>query len=128
MQTTCTRQERSASSERQCPVPLPCSGLAQLHRLQQLEVLDLGWCRAVGDADAAALGRLPRLRELNLARTQVGGWRRYLAVHLFPLLPSILAAAMHQCSNLACLHFTAVPCRSQMWAWATCTPSPSCKG
>lgn len=76
MQTTCTRQERSASSERQYPVPLPCSGLAQLHRLQQLEVLDLGWCRAVGDADAAALGRLPRLRELNLARTQVGGWRR----------------------------------------------------
>lgn len=39
--------------------------------MQQLEVLDLGWCRAVGDADAAALGRLPCLRELNLARTQV---------------------------------------------------------
>jgi hypothetical protein len=47
------------------------SGLAQLQRMQQLEVLDLGWCRAVGDADAAALGRLPHLRELNLARTQV---------------------------------------------------------
>jgi len=50
---------------------LPRSGLAQLYRLQLLEALDLGWCRAVGDADAAALGRLPLLRELNLARTQV---------------------------------------------------------
>lgn len=49
----------------------PRSGLAQLHRLQQLEALDLGWCRAVGDADAAALGALTALRELNLARTQV---------------------------------------------------------
>lgn len=53
--------------------PLPRSGLAQLYRLQLLEALDLGWCRAVGDADAAALGRLPLLRELNLARTQVFG-------------------------------------------------------
>lgn len=50
-----------------------CSDLAALQRLHRLEALDLGWCSSVGDADAAALAGFERLRDLNLARTQVGG-------------------------------------------------------
>lgn len=47
-----------------------CS-LVPLSRLRQLERLDVGWCSGLGDSDAAVLARFTRLRELNLARTQV---------------------------------------------------------
>lgn len=48
-----------------------CSELAALGRLSLLEVLDLGWCSAVGDVDAAVLPAFSRLRELSVARTRI---------------------------------------------------------
>jgi hypothetical protein len=51
-------------------LPSWCS-LVPLSRLRQLERLDVGWCSGLGDSDAAVLARFTRLRELNLARTQV---------------------------------------------------------
>ncbi|KAH7623687.1 hypothetical protein NADE_008510 [Nannochloris sp. 'desiccata'] len=46
-------------------------GLGPLRRLTQLEALDLGWCNAIGDEDAAALGCLTSLKQLCLSRTEL---------------------------------------------------------
>lgn len=50
------------------------SGLRPLVRLaSKLEALDVGWCNALGDEDAAAIGHLRNLRELRICHTSMSG-------------------------------------------------------
>lgn len=43
-----------------------------LGQLQQLQVLDLGWCREIGDDATCAISQLHQLQELELSGTMVG--------------------------------------------------------
>lgn len=52
-------------------VPITDDGLAVLAQLKNLEYLNLGSLKQIGDKTVLALERLPRLRRLNLARTGV---------------------------------------------------------
>lgn len=44
-------------------------GLGPLRRLTNLQKLDLGWCNAIGDEDAAAIASLSTLMELRICHT-----------------------------------------------------------
>ena len=74
----------------------PCSDLGQLTRLCLLAELDLGYCSAINDADAAVLPSFASsLQVLSLQATQVGG--RWMAT----VAHRIAALAVPQC--WACL-------------------------
>lgn len=88
--------------------------LVPLSRLRQLERLDVGWCSGLGDSDAAVLARFTRLRELNLARTQVtdqglAHLHRLSSIHTLSLAgtrvgDNALAALLCQLSHLQALN------------------------
>jgi hypothetical protein len=97
------------------------SALAPLAALTSLTCLDLGWCGAVGDADAlAALPALaPSLRDLRLSHTRVTDaalpalrpLTRLTALALggLPLTDAAAAAALERLPLLRALHLERCP-------------------